>query len=153
MFILCRSPAPPNSRNDVIWPRQVSPDDHLKKKKNVFVMVTLLLTQSGTTGFMFELLGWWTLGLFSPLACRKMWTSFFGRPDSSSTERCHFTAAYLFFFPQEMSFDGGVRKALITRMCCELTFWSLLRTHLILWIYIVQVISLTFSLKCNILKT
>lgn len=148
MFIVCRSPAPTNSRNDVIWPRQVSPDDHFFK--NVFVMVTLLLAQSGTTGLMW-VCGHWVCSLLWPVEkCRHLslegLTVAVLKGAMSLLHTC-------FFSPKKCSFDGGVRKALVTHMCCELTFWSLLRTHLILWIYIVQVISLTFTLKCNILKT
>lgn len=33
-------------------------------------------------------------------------------------------------------------------ICCKLPFLSLLRIKLILWVYIVQLISFTFSLKC-----
>lgn len=119
----------------------------------VCVMIVLLPGDSGITRLIIGLLVWWTPALFSSSASqsRKMWISFFGRPDIAGLKGAT-SLLYGLFSPQNFSFESAVEKPSCMSAYVVNPHFSLLRMKLILWIYIVQVISFTFSLKCSVLK-
>lgn len=90
--------------------------------------------------------------LFFGLSIQKNVNIFLRKARHCWIEGCNITALWSVFTSKFFFWECCRKTLLYECVCCKPPFRSLLRMKLILWIYIVQFISFTFSLKCSVLK-